>query len=80
MREPGIDPATPVDRIMRQWPATIRAFLDRGMKCPGCPIACFHSVAEACREHHVEPDAFLHELDAATARGVNLSVLRPRPT
>jgi hybrid cluster-associated redox disulfide protein len=51
-----------VDDVMRVWPATIRAFLDRRMNCPGCPIACFHTVEDACREHGVDVDAFLGEL------------------
>lgn len=67
MTEPNITLATPVDGIMRRWPATIRSFLDHRMNCPGCPIACFHSVADACREHHVDAEAFLAGLHARTA-------------
>lgn len=62
MRSAEIVLSTPVDEIMRRWPATIRSFLDHRMNCPGCPIACFHTVADACREHHVEPDVFLRDL------------------
>lgn len=64
MRELDIELSTPVDMVMRRWPDTIRTFLNRRMKCPGCPIACFHSVADACREHHVDAEAFLGELRA----------------
>ena len=60
MRE--IDCKTPVDQVMRTWPGTIRAFLDHRMNCPGCPIACFHTVADACREHHVDSETFLADL------------------
>ena len=49
-----------VDDIMRSCPATIRAFLDRRMNCPGCPIACFHTVEDGCLEHG--GDAVLGEL------------------
>ncbi|MFN4142844.1 DUF1858 domain-containing protein [Aestuariivirga sp.] len=51
-----------VDDVMRQHPATIRLFLVRRMGCPGCPIACFHTVEDACLEHGVEAEAFLREL------------------
>lgn len=68
----NIEHATLVDDIMRSWPATIRAFLDNRMNCPGCPIACFHTVADACREHHVDTDAFLHELRAIVAAGASV--------
>lgn len=62
--------STPVDTIMRKWPGTIREFLNHRMNCPGCPIACFHTVADACREHHVDIEDFLaglrrHATDAA---------------
>lgn len=67
MTEPNITAATPVDGIMRRWPATIRSFLDHRMNCPGCPIACFHTVADACREHYVEVEDFLGRLRAQAA-------------
>ena len=57
-----IDRSTLVDDVMRKYPATIRAFLDNRMNCPGCPIARFHSVADACRAHDATLDDFLAEL------------------
>ncbi|MBJ6127421.1 DUF1858 domain-containing protein [Microvirga splendida] len=53
-----------VDDVMRRWPMTIRAFLNHRMHCVGCPITCFHTVADACREHGVDQAQFLRELDA----------------
>jgi hybrid cluster-associated redox disulfide protein len=41
-------------------------FLDFKFMCVGCPIACFHSVEDACREHKAELDAFLQALNAIT--------------
>ncbi len=61
----GIEPDSLVDNVMREWPATIRAFLDFRMACVGCPIACFHTVADACREHGVDASRFLQALRAA---------------
>lgn len=55
-----------VDDVMRNKPATIRVFLHNRMGCPGCPIACFHTVADACREYDVEVEPFLRELEAAS--------------
>ncbi|WP_332699824.1 DUF1858 domain-containing protein, partial [Halalkalibacter lacteus] len=52
----------PVADVMKQQPAAIRVFLDFRMGCVGCPIACFHTVDDACREHHVDRDAFLKAL------------------
>jgi hybrid cluster-associated redox disulfide protein len=56
-----------VDDVMSRWPATIRVFLDFRMSCVGCPIASFHSVDEACREHGVECDDFMAALRNAIA-------------
>ena len=57
-----IESDTLVDDVMRQTPATIRVFLDFRMKCVGCPIACFHTVEDACREHGIEMARFLAAL------------------
>jgi len=51
-----------VDDVMGERPETIRIFLAFKMRCVGCPIACFHNVADACREHGVDPDSFLAAL------------------
>lgn len=59
--------STLVDDVMRKWPPTIRAFLNHRMNCPGCPIACFHTVADACKEHQVEMEMFLRDLQALAA-------------
>ena len=59
-----IDRDALVDDVMRRYPATIRTFLDHKMACIGCPIAGFHTVADACREHTVEEGGFLTALRA----------------
>jgi hybrid cluster-associated redox disulfide protein len=56
---------TLVDDVMRDSPATIRVFLDYKMACVGCPIGCFHTVEDACREHGVEETGFLAALQAS---------------
>jgi hybrid cluster-associated redox disulfide protein len=64
----SIEATRPVDEIMRQWPATIRVFLDYQMRCVGCPIGCFHTVEDACREHGADRIKFLADLRAAAAK------------
>ena len=58
---------TLVDDVMNAHPATIWVFLDFKMGCVGCPIACFHTVDDACGEHGVDRAAFLEALNAAAA-------------
>lgn len=54
-----------VDDIMRQWPATIRVFLDFRLGCVGCPIACFHTVEDAALEHRTDLTMLMKALNAA---------------
>jgi len=56
-----------VDDVMHGAPRAIRVFLDFRMGCVGCPLACFHTVGEACREHHVDCAVFLTALRACPA-------------
>ncbi len=56
-----------VDDVMSAAPETIRVFLAFRMGCVGCPIACFHTVDDACREHSVDRDAFLEALRSVAA-------------
>jgi hybrid cluster-associated redox disulfide protein len=65
----AIEFTTLVDDVMRRWPATIRVFLDYRMHCVGCPIACFHTVDDACREHNVDRESFLSDLRKVAAQG-----------
>lgn len=51
-----------VDQVMNRWPASVRVFLDFRMRCVGCPIAAFHSVEEASREHEIDGYALLAAL------------------
>ena len=60
----------PVDDVMRGAPETIRVFLEFRMGCIGCPIACCHTVDDACREHGIDADAFLNALHSAVARAM----------
>lgn len=61
----SIGAETTVDELMRRWPATVRVLLDSRMLCVGCPIAPFHTVAEACVAHGIAQDSFETRLAAA---------------
>jgi hybrid cluster-associated redox disulfide protein len=53
-----------MDEVMREWPATIRVILAHGMLCVGCPIAAFHTVTDAAREHGIEEAELVRDLRA----------------
>jgi len=61
----AIDSDLPVGDVMACWPATIRIFLDFKLGCVGCPIACFHSIDDACREHGIDQASFVAALRGA---------------
>ncbi len=56
-----------VDDVMSSAPETIRVFFRFKMRCVGCPIAGFHTVDDACREHGVDRDSFLKALRSVVA-------------
>ncbi|RIK83448.1 MAG: hypothetical protein DCC69_14130 [Hyphomicrobiales bacterium] len=63
--KPALDEDMTMDEIMRRWPATIRVVLDHGMLCVGCPIAPFHTVEDAVREHGIDGARFRHDIETA---------------
>jgi len=56
------DPDLPLSELFRHWPQVLPAFWNRNMLCPGCPIAPFHTVTEACAEYHLDEEIFRHDL------------------
>lgn len=64
-RPRDIDFCNSVDDLMREWPRTIRVFLEFRMNCVGCPIGTFHTIEDSCREHDVDLDRFVAELRRA---------------
>jgi hybrid cluster-associated redox disulfide protein len=51
------------DDVMRRWPSTIRVFLERRLRCVGCPFGRFHTLEEVSQLHSKD----LHALMAALA-------------
>jgi len=67
MKKSTLTPDMTVDQVMKRWPASIRVFMDFRMGCVGCPIATFHSVDEASREHRIDAAVFLSALQRVAA-------------
>jgi len=64
MRRKFSDDAT-MDEIMHGSPAAIRVVLQHGMLCVGCPIASFHTVSDAAREHDLNGELLSRDLQTA---------------
>ncbi|MCA0008713.1 MULTISPECIES: DUF1858 domain-containing protein [unclassified Mesorhizobium] len=61
------DDAT-MDEIMLRWPATIGVVLQYRLLCVGCPVASFHTISEAAREHGIGEESLRVDLNAAIER------------
>ncbi|MHB2264559.1 MULTISPECIES: DUF1858 domain-containing protein [unclassified Aminobacter] len=68
-----------MDEIMRRWPETIRTILDHGLLCVGCPIAPFHTVDDAVREHDIGEVDLRADLRAAITRSAGTDTRRDLP-
>lgn len=64
MKHKFSDDAT-MDEIMSWSPAAIRVVLQHGLLCVGCPIASFHTVSDAAREHDLNEEQLSSDLQAA---------------
>lgn len=47
--------------IMRRWPRTVPAIIRLGLYCAGCPVAGFHTIADAAQLHGLDRE----EIEAA---------------
>ena len=56
------DPDLPLSKLFGEWPDMVEVFLDKQMLCPGCPVAPFHAITDACEEYGLDEDAFRAEL------------------
>lgn len=60
-----------MDDIMQRWPATIRVVLRHHLLCVGCPVAAFHTVEDAVREHQIDGTRFREDLNAAIEKSIS---------
>jgi hybrid cluster-associated redox disulfide protein len=50
------------DDVMRRWPSTIQVFLDRRLRCVGCPFGRFRTLEEVTQLHGDDLDAVMSAL------------------
>jgi hybrid cluster-associated redox disulfide protein len=61
------DPDLPLATLFRKWPGTARVFFAQRTACVGCPIAPFHTVADACAEYRLDEGRLRAALRAVAA-------------
>lgn len=69
MSQPDFDdPELPLADLFSAWPDLAGVFMDRRMLCPGCLIAPFHAITDACLEYDLDEEAFRAELQERLAK------------
>lgn len=53
--------------VVASHPQTVLVFVRRGLHCPGCYIAPFHTLADTAREYRIPIAPLLRELNQAAA-------------
>jgi hybrid cluster-associated redox disulfide protein len=56
------DPDLPLSRLFSGWPELALVFFNHQMLCPGCPVAPFHTIMDACHEYGLNEHDFRAEL------------------
>jgi hybrid cluster-associated redox disulfide protein len=68
MGSPDIDdPDLPLATLFRTWPVAARVFFAQRTACVGCPIAPFHTVADACAQYRLDEASLRAALRAVAA-------------
>ena len=52
-----------IDEVVTKYPQTIKVFFHHGMKCTGCYISGFHTIAESAKRYAVELESLLKDLN-----------------
>lgn len=79
VRERDIDdPDLTLEEMLRYWPATGVVFIKFKMHCVGCPIAAFHTLADAIKEYDLDSGAFRTLLRKVAAEAVLIVNRHPR--
>jgi hybrid cluster-associated redox disulfide protein len=56
-----------INEVVTKYPQTIKVFFHYGMKCTGCYISGFHSIAESAKQWDIELEPLLKDLNDVIA-------------
>ena len=71
MPKEGITADSLVQDVVQDYPQTVWVFARRGLRCVGCYISPFHTIADVCREYALALDSLLEELNRVAYEPVN---------
>ena len=52
-----------IEKVVTEYPMTIKVIFQHGMHCTGCYVCGFHSIAESARQHGVDLEPLLDDLN-----------------
>ena len=52
------NPDKPLTALFARWPDIVTEFFDRQMLCPGCPVAPYYTIRDACEKYGLDEAAF----------------------
>lgn len=56
-----------IKEVVKNYPQTIRVFLEHGLMCFGCAVAQFESLRDGAIAHGIDVDALIADLNQAVA-------------
>ena len=62
-----ITPNSIVQQVVDRYPQTVIVLARQGLQCAGCYIAPFHTIDDCAREHDVDVQPLLDDLNRAIA-------------
>ncbi len=77
----NITAGTLVKDVLDLHPEAVKAFMELGLMCVGCPVAGFHTMADVAREHERDLAGLLRDLNRCiqdTARVLAAAEARER--
>jgi hybrid cluster-associated redox disulfide protein len=66
-QETKITADMPIGDVVRNYPETIKIFLQHGLMCVGCAVARFENIRDGATAHGIDVDALIRDLNQAVA-------------
>ena len=66
-QETKITSDMPIGDVVKNYPETIKVFLQHGLMCVGCAVARFENIKDGATAHGIDADALIHDLNQAVA-------------
>ena len=65
METPTISPRTRISEILALSPQVVRLFVEKRMDCPGCAMAAYCDLEDACKTYDLAMRSLMDEILAA---------------